>query len=145
MTSNIILSVLESSFFQHDVLMQQENALANLENGTLDTAYKLRELKQESSKSMLSAIRPTATIKEEELTRGHCPTLTSLGVDLSTGVHIKSLFHVIFRLHKDVSSIECLSFEAAKNDRLTTLIQIPRLDNRGIMALSPEHFRIGST
>jgi hypothetical protein len=49
--------------------MQQENAFANLEKGILDTANKLRELKQESSKRMLSAIGATATIEEEELTR----------------------------------------------------------------------------
>jgi hypothetical protein len=126
--------------------MQQENAFANLEKGILDTANKLRELKQESSKRMLSAIGATATIEEEELTRWHCPKLTSLGVDLSTDVHVKSLLRDIDRLHKDVSSIERLSFEAAKNDMLTTLVQnIPRLDNRGIMALSLEWFRIGST
>jgi hypothetical protein len=46
MTKNFLLAVLGSSFFQHDVLMQQENALANLEKGILYTANKLRELKQ---------------------------------------------------------------------------------------------------
>jgi hypothetical protein len=35
---------------------------------------------------MLSTIG--ATVIEEELTQGHCPTLTSLGVDLSTEVQI---------------------------------------------------------
>jgi hypothetical protein len=102
MTSNFLLSVLDLSFFQHDALMQQENALANLEKGILDTGNTLRELKQESSKRMLSAIGATATIEEEELTRGHYPTLTSLGVDLSTDVHVKSLLRDIVRLLKDV-------------------------------------------
>jgi hypothetical protein len=59
-------------------------------------------------------------------------------VSMASGVHVKSLLRDIVRLHKDVSSIGRLSFEAAKNDRLATLVQIPRLDNRGIMALSPE-------
>jgi hypothetical protein len=86
MTSNFLLSVLESTFFQRDVLMQQVNVFASLEKSILDTANKLRELnKQESSKSMLGAIGATATtIEEEKLTRGHYPTLTSLCVDLST-------------------------------------------------------------
>jgi hypothetical protein len=90
--------VLGSSFFQHEVFMQQENAFAKLEEGILDTANKLRELNQESSKSMHSAIGATATIEDEKLTRGHCPTLTSLCVDLSTDVHVKSLLRDIVRL-----------------------------------------------
>jgi hypothetical protein len=78
---------------------------------------------------MLSAIGATAI--EEEPTQGHCPILTSLGVDLSNDFRVKSLLHAIVRLHKYVSSIELLSFEAA-NDRLTTLVQTPRLDTRNI-------------
>jgi hypothetical protein len=103
MTNNFILAVLESSFFRHDVGMQQQNALANLEKGSLDTANKLRELKQESSKRMLSTIGAIAI--EEELTQGHYPTFTSLGVDLSTEFHVKSLLRDIVRLHLDVLSI----------------------------------------
>jgi hypothetical protein len=38
MTNDFIVSVLDSSFFQHDVRMQQDNALAKLEKGILDTA-----------------------------------------------------------------------------------------------------------
>jgi hypothetical protein len=45
LTNNFLLSVLESSFFQHDVSIQQENALDRLEEYILDTANKLRELK----------------------------------------------------------------------------------------------------
>jgi hypothetical protein len=44
---------------------------------------------------MLGAIGATATIEEEKLTRGHYPTLTSLCVDLSTDVHVKSLLRNI--------------------------------------------------
>jgi hypothetical protein len=82
LTNNFLLSVLESSFFQHDVFIQQENALAELEKSILDTANELRELKQKSSNRMLSAIG--ATVIEEELTQEHYPTLTSFSVDLST-------------------------------------------------------------
>jgi hypothetical protein len=108
LTNNFLLSVLGPSGFQHDVLMQQVNVFAILEKGILDTANKLRELKPESSKSMLGAIGATATIEEEKLTRGHCPTLTSLCVDLSTDVHAKSLLRDIVRLHKDVPLMELL-------------------------------------
>ena len=82
LTNNFLLSVLESSFFQHDVFIQQENALAELEKSILDTTNELRELKQKSSNRMLSAIG--ATVIEEELTQEHYPTLTSFSVDLST-------------------------------------------------------------
>jgi hypothetical protein len=61
----------------------------------------------------------------EELKQGRYPTLTSLGADLSTDFHVKSLLRDIVRLDKDVSSIEILSFEA-ENDKPTTLVQIPR-------------------
>jgi hypothetical protein len=64
LTNNFLSSVLESHFFQHDVSMQQENARAKLEEDILDTAKKLWELKQESSKRMLSAIGATS-IQEE--------------------------------------------------------------------------------
>jgi hypothetical protein len=47
MTNNFLLSVLVSSFIQHDILMQLEKALAKMEEGILDTTKKLRELKQE--------------------------------------------------------------------------------------------------
>ena len=82
LTNNFLLSVLESSFFQHDVFIQQENALAELEKSILDTTNELRELKQKSSNRMLSAIG--ATVIEEELTQEHYPTLISFSVELST-------------------------------------------------------------
>ena len=90
--------------------MQQENAFANLEKGILDTANKLRELKQQSSKSVRRVIG--AKDIEEDLTQGHYPALTSLGVDLSDDFYVKALLRDIVRMDKDVSSVDFLSFEA---------------------------------
>ncbi len=96
--------------------MQQENALAKLEEGILDTANKLRELKQRSSKS----VRRVIGVKdiEEDLTQGHYPALTSLGVDLSDDFHVKALLRDIVRMDKDVSSVDFLSFEAENGMQL---------------------------
>ena len=102
--------------------MQQENAFANLEKGILDTANKLRELKQQSSKSVRRVIG--AKDIEEDLTQGHYPALTSLGVDLSDDFHVKSLLRDIIRMAKDVSSTELLSF-GAENDKPTSRFHEP--------------------
>jgi hypothetical protein len=80
-------------------------------------------LKLESLKRMHRVIG--AKVIEEELTQGRYPTLTSLGGDLSTDFHVKSLLRDIARLDKDALSIEILSFEA-DNDKPTTLVHIPR-------------------
>jgi hypothetical protein len=124
LTNDFLLSVLGSSFdFHHEVFMRQEDALAKLEEGILDTANKLRQLKQQSSKSVRRVIG--AKDIEEDLIPGHYPALTSLGVDLSDDFHVKSLLRDIIRMAKDVSSTELLSF-GAENDKPTTLVQIPR-------------------